>query len=122
MKFRAGRTSATAKPSAKSTKIRSAKSAAKKPVAKRRKRIVTRRPRLTPTHKAILNFIIDYKADPQHDGNSPSYDEIAEKLGIHRATVYRHCQKLEERGWLQINAQGKLILPGGRWRYTPHRT
>lgn len=110
MKSKAGRTTATSKPNAKT-----------KAKTKQRKRMASRRPRLTPTQNAILRFIIGYKADPQHDGNSPSYDEIAETLGIHRATIYRHCQKLEERGWLQINAQGKLILPGGRWRYAPHR-
>ncbi len=101
-------------------KLKSARPAATSK-SKARKRKAPRRQRATPTQKHILSFIITYKADPHNDGNSPTYEEIAEALGFHKANVYRHCRKLEERGWLQINEQGKLTIPGGRWRYLPPR-
>jgi DNA-binding MurR/RpiR family transcriptional regulator len=71
---------------------------------------------LSPLHRAILNFIIKYKAEPANDGNSPSYEDIATGLGTYKSNIYRACRKLQKRGLLKINQHGKLIIPGGQYQ------
>ncbi|MBX3083929.1 MAG: winged helix-turn-helix transcriptional regulator [Anaerolineae bacterium] len=72
-------------------------------------------PRRTPTQDRIVAFMRDWKANPVNDGNSPTYQDIADGLGISITTVYTAIQKLIQRGKLKQNTKGKLVLPGGMY-------
>lgn len=74
-----------------------------------------RKPRPCPVQDEILEFLRDYKRDPNNDGNSPTYDEIAEALDRWPGTVHRYCQSMERRGVIRFNQRGKIVLPGGRY-------
>jgi Mn-dependent DtxR family transcriptional regulator len=65
--------------------------------------------------EAVLRFIQQYKADPKNDGNSPTYREIAAALGKTHRRIYTICQRLQERGLIEINARGKIVLVGGKY-------
>ena len=54
---------------------------------------------MTRTRYRILTYIIEYKAD--HDGVSPTFDEIAEAVGIVKSGVSRHIGILVETGYLR---------------------
>ena len=72
-------------------------------------------PNRTPTQDRIVAFMRDWKGNPVNDGNSPTYQDIADGLGISITTVYTAIQKLIRRGKLKINMKGKLVLPGGTY-------
>ncbi len=60
---------------------------------------------LTPTRKAIYEFIKNYIA--QHE-IAPSYEEIRKRFGFHSMhSVHRHIQQLEAQGLIQRPARGK---------------
>lgn len=64
----------------------------------------------------IIEFVRDYKQDPENDGNSPTYQEIAQALGKKwRANIYRYVQSLERKGLINVNKRGKLRLIGGKY-------
>lgn len=71
--------------------------------------IVTRR-RPAPAQDAIFEFIRDYKRG--EDGNSPTYQEIAEALGVTTATAYNTVLRLVRRGVVKINKRGKISIGG----------
>jgi Winged helix-turn-helix DNA-binding len=71
--------------------------------------------RTRPLQDVVLYFIIAYKADPANDGNSPTYREIAQGVGRSSTAVWSACQRLQDRGLLEINARGKLTLLGGAY-------
>ncbi|MFH1417197.1 MAG: transcriptional repressor LexA, partial [Planctomycetota bacterium] len=52
----------------------------------------------TPRQVEILTFVRDYS---HKHGFSPTYDEIAERFGISKVTVFEHLTTLEERGLLR---------------------
>ena len=62
----------------------------------------TRKPKetrpATPRQTEILTFVRDYQ---YKHGYSPTYDEIAEQLGISKVTVFEHLSTLVEKGLLR---------------------
>ena len=68
-----------------------------------------------PVQEAILAFIDEYKTDPDNDGNSPSYREIAAAVGGGPADIYRRVLALQKQGRLRVNKAGKVCVPGGRY-------
>lgn len=72
--------------------------------------------RESPTQDALLEFVRDYKRSDEADGNSPSYEEIAEALSITKATAYNTVLRLIKRGKLSVNNRGKIKLGG---KYIP---
>jgi hypothetical protein len=74
----------------------------------------TRRKRPAPCQDAILEFMRDYKAAPENDGNSPTYEEIATALGVSVPAIYTACLRLVGHGTLRFNRSRKLVL-GGKW-------
>ena len=53
---------------------------------------------------------------------SPAYppDELAELLGRPRTTLYRHLNRLQELGWLQVDRRDRRLVPA-RQRLVPCR-
>lgn len=72
--------------------------------------------REAPAQDAVLEFVADYKATSEADGNSPTYQEIAEALGVSSATAYNTVMRLVRHGRLRINKRGKIVLGG---KYLP---
>jgi Mn-dependent DtxR family transcriptional regulator len=72
--------------------------------------------RESPTQDALLEFVRDYKQSNEADGNSPTYEEIAEALGVNRTTAYNTVLRLIKRGKLSVNNKGKIRLGG---KYIP---
>jgi predicted transcriptional regulator len=70
----------------------------------------------SPTQDALLEFVRDYKQSNEADGNSPTYEEIAEALGVNRTTAYNTVLRLIKRGKISINNKGKIKLGG---KYIP---
>ena len=68
--------------------------------------------REAPAQDAILEFVRDYKSSNEMDGNSPTYGEIAEALGVSTATAYNTVSRLIRHGKLKINRRGKIVLGG----------
>jgi DNA-binding IclR family transcriptional regulator len=62
---------------------------------------------------AILEFLFDYKRS--QDGNSPTYQEIADALGKRPANVYRYVQSMCARGLIRLNHRGKIVVVGGKY-------
>lgn len=73
--------------------------------------------RETPAQDAILEFVRDYKSSDEADGNSPTYNEIAEALNVSVATAYNTVSRLIRHGKLKVNGRGKIVL-GGKY-YPP---
>lgn len=76
------------------------------------KRDVERMIRESPAQDAVLEFVRDYKSDDENDGNSPTYQDIADALGVSTTTAYNTVSRLIRRGKLQINLRGKIKLGG----------
>lgn len=72
----------------------------------------------TPAQDAVMEFVRDYKTSEHYDsdGNSPTYEEIANHLGVRPATAYGIVLKLIKRGKLRVNGRGKIVLGG---KYLP---
>jgi len=68
--------------------------------------------REAPAQDAILEYVRDYKSNPESDGNSPTYGEIAEAVGVSPATAYNTVMRLIRHGRLRINSRGKIVLGG----------
>jgi predicted transcriptional regulator len=68
-----------------------------------------------PIQDAILEFLRDYKQDPDNDGNSPSYREVADALGKNPADIHRRVLAMERTGLVRVNKRGKIVLVGGRY-------
>lgn len=68
--------------------------------------------REAPAQEAILEFVRDYKQTDDADGNSPTYQEIADALGVSTATAYNTVMRLIRHGKLSINSKGKIKLGG----------
>lgn len=81
---------------------KNSKSAAAKPTGGRTGRPRTRKPKetrpATPRQTEILTYVRDYQ---YKHGYSPTYDEIADELGISKVTVFEHLSTLEEKGLLR---------------------
>lgn len=68
--------------------------------------------REAPLQDAIMEFLRDWKANPVNDGNSPTYQDIATALGKKTSRIYDRVQRLCNRGELNINDRGKIVLGG----------
>lgn len=75
-----------------------------------------RKKREAPAQERLLEFIRDYKQTPDADGNSPTYEDCAEALGLSVSTIYTTASRMIRRGILRMNSKGKLVLGG---RYIP---
>jgi hypothetical protein len=75
-------------------------------------RSLTKPKRRAPCQDAILEFMRDYKI--ANDGLNPTYEEMAQALGVTVPSVYNACLRLVGHGALRFNRNRKLIL-GGRW-------
>lgn len=56
----------------------------------------------TKKQRAILEFIAAYQKE---HGVSPTLEEIGERFGVHRVTIFQHVTALERRGALRRGAQ-----------------
>lgn len=55
---------------------------------------------MTRTRDRILHFVIEYKT--AHDGVSPTFDEIAEAVGVNsKSVISHHISILVETGYLR---------------------
>ena len=63
----------------------------------------------------LLGYIIRYKI--HHDGVAPSYDEMAEALGISKCAAHAYTRKLEEEGAVRIRdgLPRTIEVVGGKW-------
>ena len=68
-----------------------------------------------PIQEAILEFLRDWKHNPENDGNSPTYQQIADGIGKHRADVRNRILSMEKRGLVRINRHSKIVLVGGKY-------
>jgi Mn-dependent DtxR family transcriptional regulator len=71
---------------------------------------------LRPSQDKVLQFLRDYKADEENDGNSPTYQQIAEALEISQGTAYTLVLRMVKRGVVKVNRRGKITLGG---KYIP---
>lgn len=56
----------------------------------------------TRKQKAILEFIAEFQ---RKEGVSPTLEEIGDRFGVHRVTVFQHVASLERRGALRRATQ-----------------
>jgi len=52
---------------------------------------------LTPRQLEILQFVQDFQ---RHNGYSPTMQELADRFGISKVTIFEHLDSLERKGWL----------------------
>jgi hypothetical protein len=70
---------------------------------------------LTPVQLAILGYFRDL-CRPEHDECQPSIPEIAQRLGLHRATVIRNLDKLDDKRHFE-----RVQSKGGRNQRTVYK-
>lgn len=70
-------------------------------------------PRLAPGQERVYAFIVEYKRT--HDGNSPTYGQIATGCCISAKTAYIHCLKLFRWGRIAFTEDRRIILVGGEY-------
>ena len=61
----------------------------------------------------LLNFIIEHKR--ANDGNSPTFGEMSEGMGINRATLHKRIRMLERGGYISRTKTKAICLPLGVW-------
>lgn len=65
--------------------------------------------------KEILRFVIEYKMD--HNGNSPSYDQIMDACEISsKSEVKRILEGMEGAGLLNLNGRRGIEIPNSEWQ------
>ena len=65
----------------------------------------------------LFEFIISYKES--HDGNSPTYREMVDGIGVHSTnTIFQYIRKMEKYGLIKM-VDGKMCLTEGKWSYDP---
>ena len=65
----------------------------------------------------LFVFILHYKED--HDGNSPTYREMAKGIGVKSTnTVWVYIQDMIKAGVLDVKDK-KLRVVEGKWSYEP---
>ena len=70
---------------------------------------------ISPTQDRIFAFIVDYKRD--HNGNSPTYQELADALELSKVTVYNRVMRLVVRGRLDLDENRRIVVPDGEFVY-----
>lgn len=68
-----------------------------------------------PIQEAILEFLRDWKNDPENDGNSPTYKQIADGIGKWPSDVHKRILSMQRRGLVSVNRHGKIVLIGGKY-------
>lgn len=63
----------------------------------------------------VLKFVIRYKAE--HNGNSPSYDEIVDACGVWKSQVGGILGRLEKNGLLESEGTRGIKIPGSKWTH-----
>jgi SOS-response transcriptional repressor LexA len=73
---------------------------------------------MTELSGAILKYILDYKKD--HDGNSPSYEQMSQHVGgASKSVIHYNLKKLEEFGYIRLLGGSRgIVVRGGEWRYS----
>lgn len=66
----------------------------------------------TPLEDAIIEFLQDWKKNPENDGNSPTYEQIAAAVGRYPANVSRAVNAMHRKGMVRINKYRKICLNG----------
>ncbi|RMD57453.1 hypothetical protein D6833_13880 [Candidatus Parcubacteria bacterium] len=63
----------------------------------------------------LYNYIVEYKM--AHDGNSPSYYDIAGALDMNTGAVYRALRLLKARGLIDFEPRKtrSIIVKGAKW-------
>jgi SOS-response transcriptional repressor LexA len=65
----------------------------------------------------LFEFIISYKES--HDGNSPTYREMVDGIGVSSTnTIFQYIRKMEKHGLIKM-VDGKMCLAEGSWNYDP---
>ena len=65
----------------------------------------------------LFEFIIEYKEG--HDGNSPTYREMCDGIGIVSTnTIFIYIQKMEKAGLIEM-IDRKMCLTDGFWQFNP---
>ena len=65
---------------------------------------------------SVLKFVIRHKAE--HNGNSPSYEEIMSACGIKsKSHVGVILDRLEASGLLESEGTRSIKIPNSRWTY-----
>lgn len=68
-------------------------------------------PRKSTVPDKVYNFIATWKEE--HDGNSPTYDEISEHFGWgNPSTAWWAVDKLERMGKVRFDKNRKILLGG----------
>ena len=67
-----------------------------------------------PSSDDVLNFVKGYKQ--ANGGLSPSYDEIADALGLGKTTIRYHLDNLESKGLLTVRGPRSISIPGESYR------
>lgn len=68
------------------------------------------------TQQRIIAFVRQYKLNPENNGFSPTYAEIAEALHCARSTVYNMVQRIVARNrpgkpWdIEIDDKGRIVV------------
>jgi len=65
------------------------------------------------TRDRIFKFLVTYKQD--HNGNTPSQQEIADACYISTSTVNHHLMKLEIEGRILVQGRRLIEIIGGTW-------
>lgn len=65
------------------------------------------------TRQTIYNFIIQFKRD--HDGLSPTLEEIAAGCFLSKAGVKYHMPYMELQGMIRIDGRRGIEIIGGSW-------
>jgi Mn-dependent DtxR family transcriptional regulator len=63
----------------------------------------------------VLEFAKKYKES--HNGNSPSYDEVAKACGIWKSQVKEIVDRLENKGLLERDGTRGIKIPNSKWTY-----
>jgi DNA-binding MarR family transcriptional regulator len=61
----------------------------------------------------ILEFIVIYKQN--HNGNSPSLDDIAGEFGMSKSAVKYTLDKLSKDGYITRNGVRNITVPNSSW-------
>lgn len=76
---------------------------------------MTRRMQFSPTQDRIFQFVVDYKRE--HNGNSPTYQEIADEMELSKVTVYNRVMRLVVRMRLELDENRRIVVPEGEFVY-----
>lgn len=61
----------------------------------------------------VLDFIKDWKEE--HDGNSPTYEQIADNFDCTTMTAWDHVQRLERMNMIVLDEDRKITLIDGEY-------